>query len=83
MIIIKLHNVNSLNRELLTDKNIQIENNFFITLENLAEEEQVANFFLNGKLFEKSTFFRMASQDKWFKVGIIGAGISVEILQEK
>lgn len=64
-------------------ENIYLEDDFVVALENFKKNNEVQDFFFKGKMFSKGIYYRLASQDDWQKFGIVAAGISATVLEEK
>ncbi len=67
----------------LSEEGIYMEDDFIVALENVKQDNIVKSFFFKGKMFSKGIFYRYASQDDWQKIGIVAAGISAVVLEEK
>lgn len=62
----------------LTPFNLFLDEDVFISLEWIKDLGDASKLMFASKLVGSSTYFRMASQDKWEKVSPIGVGLYVE-----
>ncbi len=63
----------------LTPYNIVVQDDFLLSLEWI-EEYDYENLTFNASFFSKPVWVRETSQDKWYRIPIIGIGMSATIL---